>query len=100
MRMSPLSSAMAAPLPSSASAIVSAGRESLIVPVLCLSCCCLVASRASGARAWQKFVAGVGEFVFEALHQLGNRRRVGDLADALAGAPDVTPRLGFHVAAG
>ena len=37
---------------------------------------------------------------FHPVDELGDRRRVGDLADTLARAPDVAPRLGLHVAAG
>src|SRR5882757_3610378 len=47
-----------------------------------------------------KIAAGLSELHLEAFYQLGDRRRVGDLADALARAPDVAPRLGFGVTAG
>src|SRR6187402_1405666 len=96
MRISPLvSSAIAAALPSKANAIVTTGRDSLIVPILCfiLFCRRCRSSRRSGARPLQEVAAGIGELGLQALDQFGDRRRVRDLADALAGAPDVAPRL-------
>src|SRR5437867_294322 len=54
--------------------------------------------RVLGARSVEKVAAGLRELVLEALHQFGDRRRIGDLADALARAPDVAPRLGLGVA--
>src|SRR5207253_10164324 len=97
MRISSLaSSPKAAALPSNANAIVSTGRDTLIVsvPPFCLFDCCWN-RRVLGARSVEKVAAGVGELALEPLHQLGDRRRVRDLADALARAPDVAPRLGL-----
>src|SRR5215217_173836 len=102
MRISSLSpSARAAVLPNNANAIVNNRRDTLIVSVP-LSCFDwpLKNRRVLGARSVEKVAAGLGELELQSLHQFGDWRRVGDLADALAGAPDVAPRLGLGVAAG
>src|SRR5205823_12524671 len=54
----------------------------------------------SSTRAFEEVTACVSEFGLHARHQFSDRRRVGDLADALARAPDVAPGFGFRVAAG
>src|ERR1700712_506942 len=100
MRISPLPSALAAAPARRANASVSACRESFIVAVP-WSVFLLKRSRADlSARPLQEVTAGVGELGLHALDQFGNRRCVRDLADALARAPDVAPRLRLGVAAG
>src|ERR1700688_380990 len=100
MRISPLSSALAAAPTSKANATVTICRENFIGPVplsvFLLSHVAWILS----ARPLEKVAAGVGKLGLHALHQFGNRRGVRDLADALARAPDVAPRLGFGIAAG
>src|SRR3954453_14644396 len=102
MRISSLaSSASAAVVPNNANPIVNNRRETLMVSVPLF---CLIGRfenrRVLGARSIQKVTAGVGEFGLQPLHQFGDWRGIGDLADSLARAPDVTPRLGLGVAAG
>src|SRR5260370_24878953 len=55
--------------------------------------------RAFSARPLHKIGSGRLELRLQPLDQLGDRWRVGDLADALSGAPDIAPCLGFGVAA-
>src|SRR5215218_3187280 len=93
MRMSSAAPALA--MPPSVNAIAKACC-SRFIPA---SRCCLVRSR-SGDGAAAEIAAGLGEFGLQALHQFSDRRRVVDLADALARAPDVAPRLRLRVAAG
>src|SRR5258708_38251657 len=102
MRISSLaSSARAAAVPNNANPIVNNRRDTLMVSVPLF---CLIGRFETrsvlGARSVEKVTAGVGELGLQPLHQFGDRRRIRDLADALAGAPDVAPRLGLGVAAG
>src|ERR1700709_1224684 len=97
MRISPLSSALAVAPANTANATVKTCRESLIISVPLRQ---NLAARVSRARPLQEVAAGVVEFGLHAFHQFGNRRCIRDLSDALAGTPDVAPRLDLHVAAG
>src|SRR5882672_8021213 len=96
MRISPLSAA-AIVVAHTTNRTANACRGRLIVPLPLIY---LKPLRASGARPLEKIDAGLGEFGLQPLHQFDDRRRVGDLADALARTPDVAPRLHLHVAAG
>src|ERR1043166_948780 len=97
MRISPLSSALAVALPARARAIVKA----------CISCFIVLllqpfgsVARFSGDRAFAEIGAGFSELCLQPRHKLRDRRRIGDLAEALARTPDVAPRLGLHVTTG
>src|SRR5258705_12124140 len=99
MRISPLSSALAAAPVSKANATVTTCRENLIGPVPLSVFLFKAVARILRACPLEEVAAGVGELGFHAFYQFGNGRRIGDLADALARAPDVAPRLDLHVTA-
>src|SRR5437868_6615840 len=51
------------------------------------------------ARPSRKVSGRLGIFALQAIDEFGYRRRIGNLPDALAAAPDVLPGLDLHVAA-